>query len=113
MNNALDYLHEMPVSPLGLWLVVGYVVFIGGAIGSFLNVVAYRLPLGMSLSRPSSRCPKCEHPIRWYHNVPVVGWLILRGRCYDCGAAIAGRYPLVELFVALASAVPVMGASRQ
>ncbi len=105
MNNALDYLHEMPVSPLGLWLVIGYVVLIGGALGSFLNVVAYRLPLGMSLSRPSSRCPKCEHPIRWYHNVPVAGWLALRGRCYDCGAPIAGRYPLVEFFVALASAV--------
>ncbi len=105
MNNALDYLQDLHVSPMGAWLLVGYVVFIGGAFGSFLNVVAYRLPLGMSLSRPGSRCPRCEHPIRWFHNVPVVGWLVLRGRCYDCGAPIAARYPLVEFLVALASAV--------
>jgi leader peptidase (prepilin peptidase)/N-methyltransferase len=73
---------------------------IGSAIGSFLNVVIYRLPRGMSLSKPGSHCPQCGHAIRWYHNLPMVGWLLLGGRCYDCKAPISPRYPLVELAVA-------------
>jgi len=73
----------------------------GAAIGSFMNVVVYRLPRSMSLSRPGSRCPNCEHPIRWHDNVPVLGWLMLGGKCRDCGAQISARYPLVEFFVAL------------
>jgi leader peptidase (prepilin peptidase) / N-methyltransferase len=81
---------------LGFWVLV-----IGGAIGSFLNVVVYRLPRGMSLSKPASHCPKCGHAIRWYHNLPVAGWLLLRAKCYDCKAAISPRYPAVELFVAV------------
>jgi leader peptidase (prepilin peptidase)/N-methyltransferase len=103
MTNVFESLHDLHVSPAGAWVLVAYATFLGGAIGSFLNVVAYRLPLGLNLSRPGSRCPSCKHPIRWYHNVPVLGWLVLRGRCYDCGAAISWRYPLVELLVALAS----------
>jgi prepilin signal peptidase PulO-like enzyme (type II secretory pathway) len=103
MTNVFENLHDLHVSPAGAWVLVAYAAFLGGAIGSFLNVVAYRLPLGLNLSRPGSRCPSCKHPIRWYHNVPVLGWLVLRGRCYDCGAAISWRYPLVELLVALAS----------
>ena len=55
----------------------------------------------MSLSKPGSHCPKCGRPIRWYHNLPIVGWLLLRGKCRDCNAAISVRYPLVELAVAL------------
>lgn len=78
-----------------------FVLLLGGIVGSFLNVVVYRLPRGMSLVRPASRCPHCETPIRPWHNVPVVGWLWLRGRCHACGQAIAGRYPLVELASAL------------
>jgi prepilin signal peptidase PulO-like enzyme (type II secretory pathway) len=66
-----------------------------------MNVVVYRLPRRMSLSRPASRCPQCEHPIRWHDNVPVVGWLMLRGRCRDCGSPISPRYPTVEALVAL------------
>jgi leader peptidase (prepilin peptidase) / N-methyltransferase len=89
----------------GAWLIVAWTFVFGSAIGSFLNVVAYRLPLGMNLSRPGSRCPSCERPIRWYHNVPIAGWLMLRGRCADCGAAISPRYPTVELIAALASAL--------
>lgn len=73
-------------------------IFLAGlAIGSFLNVVAYRLPRGESLATPPSRCPRCETPIRLYDNVPVLGWLLLRGRCRECGEPISWRYPAVEL----------------
>lgn len=68
----------------------------GLAIGSFLNVVAYRLPRGESLSHPGSRCPACGTPIKPYDNVPVLGWLWLRGRCRACRAPISARYPIVE-----------------
>jgi leader peptidase (prepilin peptidase)/N-methyltransferase len=68
----------------------------GGILGSFLNVVAYRLPRRESLSRPGSRCPGCETPIRPYDNVPVLSWLALRGRCRDCRMRIPWRYPAVE-----------------
>ena len=74
--------------------------------GSFLNVVAYRVPRGESLVRPGSRCPACDIPIRPYDNVPVFGWLMLRGRCRACGAAISSRYPIIEALTgALAVAV--------
>jgi leader peptidase (prepilin peptidase) / N-methyltransferase len=68
--------------------------------GSFLNVVAWRLPRGESLVRPGSACPACRTPISPYDNVPVVSWLVLRGRCRHCGARISGRYPAVELTTA-------------
>jgi leader peptidase (prepilin peptidase)/N-methyltransferase len=75
---------------------------IGGLIiGSFLNVVAYRLPREEALSRPRSRCPGCETPIAPYDNVPVLSWLLLRGRCRHCGQPISARYPLVELTTAV------------
>ncbi len=74
----------------------------GLAIGSFLNVVVYRVPAGRSLSRPPSACPHCGHAIRWYDNVPVLSWFVLRGRCRDCGAPISPRYPLVEAGTAVA-----------
>ncbi|MET0524087.1 MAG: prepilin peptidase, partial [Nocardioides sp.] len=70
---------------------------LGLAIGSFLNVVAYRVPRGESVVHPPSACPCCATPIRGRHNVPVLGWLVLRGRCFDCRAPISARYPLVEL----------------
>src|ERR687895_976440 len=84
---------------------------LGLILGSFLNVVAYRLPRGESLARPASRCPGCDTPIRPYDNVPVVSWLLLRGRCRSCGTAIAWRYPLVELCtgILLALVVVVVG----
>ncbi|HJP76243.1 MAG TPA: prepilin peptidase [Pseudonocardiaceae bacterium] len=69
----------------------------GLLIGSFLNVVIHRVPRGESLVRPPSRCPACGRDIRARHNIPVVGWLALRGRCADCGEPISVRYPLVEL----------------
>jgi leader peptidase (prepilin peptidase) / N-methyltransferase len=69
---------------------------LGVVLGSFLNVVAYRLPRGESLSHPRSRCPGCQTPIRPYDNVPILSWLLLRGRCRACGIPISARYPLVE-----------------
>ncbi len=69
----------------------------GLLVGSFLNVVAHRLPRGESLVRPRSRCPQCGSQLRAIDNIPVVSWLALRGRCHHCGAPISARYPLVEL----------------
>lgn len=69
---------------------------IGACIGSFLNVVAYRMPRGMSIVWKPSHCPHCGHDIRPRDNLPVLGWLLLRGRCRDCGAAISPRYAIVE-----------------
>ncbi len=73
---------------------------LGAVIGSFLNVVIWRLPRGESLSHPRSRCPGCAAPIPVWANVPIVSWLSLRGRCAACGMAIPLRYPLVELATA-------------
>src|SRR5215210_187718 len=82
---------------------------VGGAvIGSFLNVVIHRLPLGESLASPGSRCPRCGTPVKPYDNVPVISWLALRGRCRHCGAPISPRYPAVELLTALAFAGVVL-----
>ncbi|WP_203138210.1 prepilin peptidase [Microbacterium sp. JZ31] len=69
---------------------------LGLAIGSFLNVVAWRVPRGESVVAPASACPKCGHAIRPHDNVPVLSWLLLRGKCRDCGARISPRYPIVE-----------------
>ncbi len=74
---------------------------LGGIVGSFLNVCASRLPTGGSLWRPRSACPACAHPIRWYDNVPLLSFVILRGRCRDCKGSIPWRYPIVELGTAL------------
>jgi leader peptidase (prepilin peptidase)/N-methyltransferase len=68
----------------------------GAVIGSFLNVVVYRLPRGESLLTPGSHCPSCGVAIKPYDNIPVLGWLLLRGRCRSCRATISPRYPLVE-----------------
>ncbi|MCA9187833.1 MAG: prepilin peptidase, partial [Planctomycetales bacterium] len=81
---------------VGLWMVA-----LGGCVGSFLNVVAYRLPRRMALSYPPSRCPVCGHSIRARDNVPVLGWLWLRGKCRDCGTTISARYPAVEAITAM------------
>ncbi len=80
---------------------------LGALIGSFLNVVIHRLPRGESLVAPGSHCPACSTPIAPYDNIPVLSWLLLRGRCRHCDAPIAARYPLVELFTALAFAAVV------
>ncbi|WP_370963018.1 A24 family peptidase [Amycolatopsis sp. cg9] len=74
---------------------------LGLLVGSFLNVVVHRVPRGESVVRPASRCPGCGQEIRARHNVPVLGWLVLRGRCAGCGSRISVRYPLVELGTAI------------
>jgi len=81
------------------WLLVIWCGLVGGIVGSFMNVVVYRWPRGMSIVQPGSHCPSCGNDIRWFHNVPVLGWLMLRGRCFDCGVKISPRYPLVEALV--------------
>ena len=85
---------------------VAVAALFGAVVGSFLNVVAYRLPRRESLVAPGSRCPGCETAIKPYDNIPVLGWLLLRGRCRACGMPISVRYPLIELLTgALAVAV--------
>ncbi len=77
------------------------IILLGAGIGSFLNVVIYRLPLGMSVSNPRrSFCPKCKKQIAWYHNLPMLSWLFLRGRCAYCKGTIPFRYFFVELLTA-------------
>jgi leader peptidase (prepilin peptidase)/N-methyltransferase len=71
--------------------------FFGLLFGSFLNVCIARLPRGESIVKPRSRCPHCGHAIRWYDNIPVLSWILLRGRCRDCGQPISPIYPAVEL----------------
>jgi leader peptidase (prepilin peptidase) / N-methyltransferase len=80
---------------------------LGALIGSFLNVVIHRLPLGESLVTPGSHCPACDAPVRSFDNVPVLSWLVLRGRCRSCGAPISVRYPAVELLTAASFAAVV------
>ncbi len=82
-------------------LVVAFSALLGLAIGSFLNVVVWRVPRGESVVSPPSACPRCGHRIRPLDNVPVLGWLLLRGRCRDCGEPISARYPAVELGTAV------------
>ena len=78
---------------------------LGACLGSFANVVIYRLPKEQSLVWPPSRCPKCARPISWYDNVPVLSWLVLRGRCRGCRKPISPRYPAVEALVAALAAL--------
>lgn len=82
-----------------------WAALVGAVIGSFLNVVIARVPQGMSVVHPPSRCPRCGAGIRWYDNVPVLSWLLLRGRCRRCRAPISPRYPAVEALGAIAGLV--------
>jgi leader peptidase (prepilin peptidase)/N-methyltransferase len=88
-----------------------FAFLLGACFGSFLNVCIGRWPAGMSVVRPPSRCPACERPIRSYENVPILGWVALRGHCAGCATAISAQYPLVELLIALVwlSAAVVFG----
>jgi leader peptidase (prepilin peptidase)/N-methyltransferase len=98
---------ELPAALVPLFAV--WSALVGAAVGSFLNVLIARVPAGESIVRPGSRCPRCKTPIRWYDNMPVVSWLVLRARCRACGARISARYPLVE---ALGASVAVVAFAR-
>ncbi|WP_411701123.1 prepilin peptidase [Conyzicola sp.] len=93
-------------------LLVAGVGIVGALIGSFLNVVVWRVPRNESIRFPASHCTSCETPIRPWDNIPVVSWLLLRGRCRDCKATISWRYPAVELFTAVAFAGIALWALR-
>ena len=80
---------------------IPFLFAVGACVGSFLNVVVYRLPRGLSLISPPSRCPKCETPLAWYDNVPVFGWMFLRGKCRYCHERISPMYPIVEAITGL------------
>lgn len=84
-----------------LWVLIAFVAVFGLVIGSFLNVVIYRVPAGMSISSPPSACPNCHQPIRSIDNIPIVSWLVLRAKCRGCGTPISSRYPLVEAGTAM------------
>jgi leader peptidase (prepilin peptidase)/N-methyltransferase len=77
------------------WYVMSFIL--GTCIGSYLNVVIYRVPAEMSLSTPGSHCPKCKKEIQWYQNIPLISWLVLRGKCANCACCIPIRYLLIEL----------------
>jgi leader peptidase (prepilin peptidase)/N-methyltransferase len=85
-----------------------FAAVLGLAVGSFLNVVIYRLPRGESLASPPSRCPKCGKRLSWFDNIPVVSWLVLAGKCRRCGAPISIQYPIVEAITAVAAVVVVL-----
>ncbi|PEI02232.1 prepilin peptidase [Pantoea agglomerans] len=83
-------------------LILFFFALTGVTVGSFINVIIYRLPLiiqgeALSLSFPASHCPQCKTPIKFYHLIPVIGWLMLRGRCAHCSIRVSARYPLIEL----------------
>jgi len=83
-------------------IVIGVMVFIFGImIGSFLNVVIYRIPKNESIVFPASKCQSCQTPLKWYHNIPIFSWLFLGGKCAFCKESIAKQYPIVELITGL------------
>ncbi len=94
-NDLILYIPDAMRVFLAVWLFA-----VGACAGSFLNVVVLRLPEDIGIARSGSRCPICLHSIRWFDNIPIFSWLILRGRCRDCQTPISKRYPLIELLVA-------------
>lgn len=86
----------MTATLLAVWILI---FFLGASIGSFLNVCISRWPAELSVVRPRSRCPRCESGIAWYDNIPVLSWLLLRGRCRFCGLPISVQYPVIEILV--------------
>lgn len=102
----------VPLSPL----IAVWSALLGACVGSFLNVVAWRLPRDESVVRPRSHCPHCGSSLTWFENIPLLSWLIQRGRCRHCGVGVSPRYPAVELlcaglFVAAAAAAPAISAA--
>jgi leader peptidase (prepilin peptidase)/N-methyltransferase len=93
----------LELDPVSERILTAFAAVAGAAVGSFLNVVVARLPAGLSIVRPRSRCPMCLTPIAGWDNVPVLSWLLLRGRCRKCQVTISARYPIVELLGGLAA----------
>ncbi len=91
----IEYTYPFIPQLMPFWYVMSFVL--GLCIGSFLNVVIYRIPAGISLSMPPSHCPECKYEIPWYQNIPLISWLLLRGKCSNCADKISIRYFLVEL----------------
>ena len=91
---------DLPMAGMELWFAALATLW-GAVWGSFANVAIYRMPRGLSVMRPGSVCPNCATPIRWYHNVPVLSYMLLGGKCAYCKAPISFQYPLVELIVAV------------
>ena len=91
----MEYTYPFIPELMPFWYVMSFIL--GTCIGSFLNVVIYRVPAEMSLSSPGSHCPKCKKDIPWYLNIPLVSWLLLRGKCANCFCRIPIRYFLIEL----------------
>jgi leader peptidase (prepilin peptidase)/N-methyltransferase len=98
--DAIFNVHNWSLLPFHFWSLVFFVL--GCIVGSFLNVCIHRLPSGMSIVTPKSHCPHCKYSIPWYLNIPLVTWLVLRGRCKNCGAPISLRYFVVELLTGAA-----------
>jgi len=97
--------------PFHFWSVA--IFAFGSIVGSFLNVCIYRLPLGLSVVSPPSHCPQCKYSIPWYLNVPLVTWIVLRGRCANCRTSISARYFVVELITGLAFLAAWLSAGRE
>ena len=83
------------------WFLAVYAFVIGSIFGSFANVIAWRMPQGLSIIYPRSRCPKCSSFICWWNNIPIFSWFFLKGRCRSCSEKISFRYPVVEFITAL------------
>ncbi len=95
----LEYSYPFIPQLMPFWYVMSFIL--GTCIGSYLNVVIYRVPAEMSLSTPGSHCPKCKKEIFWYHNIPLLSWLLLRGKCANCASRISIRYFLIELLTGI------------
>ena len=81
--------------------IVVFIFIFGIIIGSFLNVLIYRIPKGDSIAYPASKCQSCQTPLKWYHNIPIFSWIFLRGKCGFCGEKISIQYPIIELVTGL------------
>jgi len=86
-------------------LIVIFIFIFGIIIGSFLNVVIYRIPKGESIAFPASKCQSCQTPLKWYHNIPIFSWLFLRGKCGFCSDKISIQYPLIELVTGILAVI--------
>lgn len=100
----------MIIDLLPAGVIIAFTAIFGALIGSFLNVIVWRVPQGLSIVRPGSACPSCGHELSWWENIPVLSWVALRAKCLSCRERISPRYPLVELATAAAFGAVVWAA---